>query len=346
MSLPLDKINPQFRQLIDLLFFTDRMDLDLSAFKNLFKENHNINFEYVWDRFRKSSEIFWENGSQFWSHRLSFLLSLNERIITDAISPYLERRMSVLMRGPADINIKYHIEYLQFVEFCKIKAAKKENLTYIKNFLVDMPSHINLNKIISMIDSLIPFVFADYNEYADAISKKITHSARHFDLLIALEKKGLKFNRVPMARIAKELILERTFNEKNRRSFFTLINDEEILGLLKKDYNKSFKKRLVALLNSCDYSIIEEFHLRNIKNIISLDPSVADELASIYADKLYLRGTGHKKANADRLIRMLKTFPQISSKKILAYLSANNKMSDIKYILSSFPGLKNLAVFV
>lgn len=346
MPFQLDKINPKFRQLTDLLFFSDRIDLDLIEFKNLLKENIAIHFEYFWDRFRKCSEMFWENGEQFWSHRLSFLLSLNEKNIIDNLYPYLERRMALLMRSQSAISIKHNVEYLQFVEFCKIKASKKENIFYIKNFLIDMPSHVNTITIINVINSLIPFVFSDYNEYTEAISKKITHSSRNFDLLIALEKNGLKFNRAPMVKLVKELILERVLNDKNRRSFFTLINDEEILSLLKKDYNKSFKKKLITLLNSCDYSMIEEYHLRNIKNIINLDPTIADELASIYADKLYIRGTGHKKANADRLIRMLRIFPQISSRKILAYLSSNNKMSDIKYILTSFPELKKLAVFV
>jgi hypothetical protein len=73
---------------------------------------------------------------------------------------------------------------------------------------------------------------------------------------------------------------------------------------------------------------------------------VADELAVMYADELYSRGSGHKRANADRLIRLLKTVPQVSQKRMLVYLSSNNRMGDIKYILSAFPELKKLAAFV
>jgi hypothetical protein len=42
----------------------------------------------------------------------------------------------------------------------------------------------------------------------------------------------------------------------------------------------------------------------------------------------------------------MKTFPQISPKKILAYLSSQNKMTDIKYMLLAFPNLRKLAAFV
>jgi hypothetical protein len=73
---------------------------------------------------------------------------------------------------------------------------------------------------------------------------------------------------------------------------------------------------------------------------------VVDELAIIYADKLYQRRTSHKKSNADRLIRLLKSVPQITPKKILAYLSSRNQVPDIKYILSAFPDLRKLAAFV
>lgn len=346
MAIQLDKINPKFRQLTDLLFFTDRADLDLSEYKSLLKENYEPHFSYVWDRFRKSSEIFWENGEQFWSHRLSFLLSLNEKTLTKNIEEHLEKRMVQSVRLKHSVNIKYDIEYLQFLEFCKIKHDRKENLNSVKVYLTEMPSHLGVDKLINIVNSFIPIVFKDMNEYVEAVTKRITQSARSFDLLAELEKQGVKFDKGPVVSLARDIVLERAHNEKNQRAFFTIINDAGIRDAIKKDYDAPYRERLLDLLQSCDYQMIEEQHLRNIKNIVELDETVADELAIIYADKLYARSTGHKKANADRLIRLLKMVPQVTPKKILAYLSSNNKMSDIKYVLSAFPDLRKLAAFV
>jgi hypothetical protein len=346
MTINLIKINPKFRQLVDLLLFSDRMDLDLSEFKSFLKENYDINFEYVWDRFIKSSEIFWENGEQFWSHRLSFLLGLNERNLSKSIEEHLEKRMFNLIRVKEEANILYDIEYLQFLEYCKIKSARQESLISIKNYLTELPAHIKFDKLINIISSFVPIVFADINEYAEAITKKITQSARSFDLLIALEKHGVSFDKQPIVKLAREIIVERARNEKNCRAFFTILNNTEIRTKLKQEYKPSYRKKLLDLLDCCDYHMIEEHHLCNIKNLIELDNTIADELSIIYADKLYHRNTGHKKANADKLIRLLKTIPQIVPKKILAYLSSHNKMSDIKYILSAFPELRKLAAFV
>lgn len=346
MATQLDKINPKFRQLVDLFFFSDRMDLDLSEFKPLLKENSEYHFDYLWDRFRKSCEIFWEQGEQFWEHRLSFLLSLNDKNLSKHIEEYLEKRMFSAIRAKNELNISYDIEYLQFLEYCKIKHSKKESLASVKNYLIEMPPHLRTDKLIGVVNSFIPYVFTSINEYAATITKKITHSPRHFDLLLALERHGIWFDKKPIINLAREIILERAHNEKHRRAFFTILNDKTIRDGLKTEYNLSYRPKLLSLLESCDYQMIEEHHLRNIKNIVELDPGLIDELAVIYADKLYHRSTGHKKANADRLIRLLKMIPQIAPKKILAYLSSNNKMSDIKYVMSAFPELRKLAIFV
>jgi len=41
----------------------------------------------------------------------------------------------------------------------------------------------------------------------------------------------------------------------------------------------------------------------------------------------------------------MKFVSEIARKKILAYLSSNNKIFDIKYVLSAFPELRKLAAF-
>lgn len=349
MTVQLDRVNPKFRQLTDLLFFSDRMDLDLSEFKSLLKENYNNHHAYMWDRLQKCTEVFWENGEQFWSNRFAFLLSLDEKQVSKNLEELLETRMFELVRNKSQVNIAYDIQYLQFVEFCKLKFQKKEDLSNIKNYLMELPSHSSVEKLVNIVNSFTPFVFNSLNDYADHLARKITQSSRNFDFLLALEEmapENFFLDREPIVKLAKDIIIDRSLNDKNRRAFFNIINDKKIMLSLKKEYHISMRVRLVSLLDSCEYQMIEEHHLRNIKNILELDPSLADDIVEIYAAKLYGRSSGHKKANADRLIRLVKTIPEISSRKVLSFLSSNNKMNDIKYVLSSFPDLKKLAAFV
>jgi hypothetical protein len=298
------------------------------------------------DKFRKSTDIFWESGADFWFSRISFLLSLNDKLITKSIEAHLEKRVVQLIRFKYEININYDIEYMQYLQFCQAKFARKENLNFIKNFLIDLPPHVKFDKLISLVKTFIPIVFKDLEDYAQHIIRKITQSSNHFLVLIALEQYGVVVDKKPIIDLAVQIIADRAFSEKNRRTLFTILSDRNLLSLLQDRYKKEHKAKLLDLLNECDYREIEEHHLSNIKNLIELDPSIADDLAILYADKLFARNTGHKRANADRLIRLINNVPQVSSKRILAHLSHRNKMSDIKHILAAFPDLKKLAAFV
>jgi hypothetical protein len=343
---PLSRVNPKFREITDLLLFSDRMDLDLSDYKRLLRENYNDHFDYLLDRFSLGSEVCWEIGAVFWENRLTFLFSLNEKKISTEIETYLESRVTELFRSKDDVSPVYDVEFLQFIELCKVKKNNCEPLNSIRTYLTESPPHMKFDKLIGIVEAFIPIVFEDMNEFAEIIGKRITNSIRNFDLLMELESRGIVFDKQPILNLARELIVERTRSDKNLRAFFIILNNDEIRARLKDDYSTSYREKILDLLDYCDYSLIEEFHLRNMKNLVELDLGLADELAVIYADKLYSRSTSHKKANADRLIRLLKTIPQIYPKKILAYLSANNKMFDIKYMLTEFPDLKKLAAFV
>ena len=321
------------------------MDLDLSDYKTLLRENHALHREYLWSRFQRSSEIFWEQGSQFWFHRLEFLFSLNEHSLNEEIAAYIEKRMFNLIKNKYVVDLNFDIEFQQFLEYCRVKKQRDESLQVIKEQLLGLPSQVSAQKLMQMIYHFVPLLFKDVNEYTDHIAKRIPSSARNFELLRELETSGLPFNKQPVMQLAKELLMDRTQNDKNRRALFAMLFDPSILSYLK-SMQLSFKDRIISLLNASDYKEIEDHHLGNIKNLLELEPTLGDDIASIYAEKLYARGTGHKKANADRLIRLLKTFPQIQPKKVLAFLSSNNKMTDIKYMLSAFPDLRKLAAFV
>lgn len=345
MPIQLDKINPKFRQLVDQLCFSDRLDIDLSDFKQLLRENIHVHHEYLWDRLQKSTEIFWDQN-QFWLNRFSFLFSLNEKALIKKLEGYLEKRMFNMIKQKNHVNILYDIEYVQFIEFCKVKHLYHESLLNVKNYLIDLPSETQFDTLITVIQSFIPFLFKDIDEYAEQLLNKIICSTRNFDFLVALEQYGYKLDREPIAQLAYNLITDYSHNNKSCRAFFYLINDKEVFALLKQKYLPSCRKKITNFLKACDLHLLEELHLRNIKNILELDSLLMDDLVELYAGKIYDRDLGHKTANIDKLIKLVKTCPQISPRKILAYLSSNNKVPDIKYIVRAFPDLKKLAAFV
>lgn len=339
-----ENLNPKFRNLTDLLFYSDRMDLNLSEYKSLYKENRVEHGTYLLNIFKRAADIFWEDNHLFWTNRLAFLFSMNEKQISEEISSFLEKRMFNLFKFKVDINIKYDIEFQQFLAYCTVKFQRNEELNLVKEHLLSLPSSTSAVRLMQIIPNFIPLFFKDINEYTDHIVKKITQSARNFELLRELEGLGCSFDKQPTISLAKDLLLERVYNDKNRRALFALLHDRAILDSLKMIQIPN--SRLVSLLNASDYKEIEDRHFSNIKHLLELDSSLGDDIASIYATKLYTRGTGHRKANADRLIRLLRMFPQISPKKVLAFLSSNNKMIDIKYMMSAFPELRRLAAFV
>jgi hypothetical protein len=341
--LQLDKVDPNFRKAADLLFFTDRTDLGIddkfvTAFLN--NEHHH---PYLWDRFQRSTEIYWDES--FWLNRFGVTISLSKKFV-DETEAYLlsqfKRKLNHIWDGkPINDNSR-----IQFVAWTKVKSQRKLSTTIIKEFLLVLPYNTGANDLVKIVENFIPHIFPSMDDYITAISQKVAQSARAFQVLHQLERQGIKIDRQPLLKLASDLLSKRALNRKNRRSLFSMLDDASVMKHLKLSYDKDRHTRLLELIRECDYKEIEDYHLRNIKNLLELDPSIADELLSIYADKLYSRGTGSKRANVQRLIRACKEFPQFSSKKLLAYLSTNNKMSDIKYIVSSFPELKTLIPFI
>jgi hypothetical protein len=337
----LEKIDPKFRLLADQLFFTDRVDLDVSNFQTLLGSGAD-HYYYLWDRFLRGTEIFWEES--FWLNRFEFVLdNLPKKMVQEMESHLLSQFRNI--SHYFNSKMLYDNRHVQFIAWVKSKSLKKENLSTIQDFLTNAPHIMDTRSLVEMVGHFIPFLFPSMDEYVTILSKK-AGVFRNFQVLKDLEALGYKVDKSLVFKMARDLLFKRVPNRSNRRSFFSLLGDSSVMADLKSAYLPIHRPRLVALIKECEFREIEEYHLRNMKSLLELDSTVAEELLFTYADKLYARGYGNKKANVDRLIRACKTFPQFSPKKILAYLSANNRMSDIKHIVSAFPDLKMLVPFL
>lgn len=341
--LQLELVQPKFRKLVDQLFFTDRTDIDTVDWHLLFA-NSDIHFEYLLDRIRRSREIFWEES--FWIDRFEFLLTANPRKFEQEFEAKLLSEFKQLLMHTYKPSPLHNNVYLQLIAWTKAKNNKKLGTKAIEELLIGMLHFTSADQTLEVIESFIPHIFQSFEDYVAVISKNVSQSARNFQMMKELEQLGVMLDKDPMFKLSRDLLFKRALNRPNRRTLFNLFTDTSIMTHLKGQYKPEHRTRLIALIKSCDYKEIEEEHLRNIKNLLDLDATIADELLATYAGKLYARGTGDQGANIKRLIRVCKMFPHFSPKKVLVWLSNNNKMANIKFLISAFPELKPLVPFV
>jgi hypothetical protein len=342
----LNQLHPRFRQLTDLLCFSDIQDLNVSEYRGLLRANLANHSAYLWDRLTKCTEIAWENGSQFWAHRFALLLELNDKKLLARLEEHVEKRAHQLIRAQEHLDPRYDIEYLQFVELCKAKRARGHSLDKVKQYLLNLPCHCSFDKMIGLVQSFIPMAFSDLQEYATQLAHRIESSMSHFDVLLAMEKHGFALERQPIAQVAFQLIMERPHNTKSCRTFLYLLDDAQVTRLLKQEYQASHRDKLLALLEHGQIAMLERNKFAPIKSLLELDASLTEDLFNLYATKVYERDGGHKTANADKLIKLTKACPNMSPRKIVSFLSKHSKLKDLKYIVASFPELKKLSAFV
>lgn len=336
------RVDPKFRLITDQLFFTDRTDLDLTDYAQyLSKTEHR---QYLWDRFTRSAQIFWEES--FWISRFNIVFELKDKKLIDDMDTLILNSFRNFITHNYHTSLDYHNQYIHMIAWAKVKNERKENIQPIKEMLLSLPHMMNADYLMPVVKKFVPFIIPSIDDYAKTLSKNLGHSTRSFQVLKSLEAQGLSMDKEPTFKTVRDLLVKRATNRPNRRSFMGMLADKEVMTHLQGFYQPEHRDRLLSIIKACDYKEIEEHHLRNIENLLKLDASIADELLETYAIKLYSRYTGHKGANVKRLIRACKTFPQFSPKKVLAWLSAENKMSDIKFMLSAFPDLKKLSAFV
>lgn len=340
----LSLVDPKFRKLVDQLFFTDRTDIDTSEFQHLFA-NKDVHYDYLWDRIRRSKEIFWEES--FWIDRFEFLLTVSPKKIEQELESTLLSEFKQLLMRSYGASPAYNNVYLQLIAWAKAKNNKKLGIKAIEELLVGLIHFTSVEETLKVIKEFVPHIFPTFDDYISIISKNVPQSGRNFQMMKELERLGVVLDKEPVYKLARDLLFKRALNRPNRRTLFNLFTDDAVMTHIKGQYKTvEHKTRLVDFVKSCDYKEIEEQHLRNIKNLLDLDPTIADDLLTTYADKLYARGTGAQGANVKRLIRACKTFPHFSPKKVLVWLSNNNRMPNIKFLVSAFPELKPLVPFV
>lgn len=339
----LAKIDPVFRRLTDLLFFTDRMDIDASNFLELLGKTDD-HYEYLWDRFLRSVEINWDET--FWLDRFDLLLKNNPRDLKHEVEKFLlvkfrRQAMWYSFKGKEGANN----EYTLLVAWSKAKAARKENISQVKSYLMEFPFNVKVETVSSTIQDFIPSIFANTSDFVSCLVQNSGQYARTLDVLKSLEKLGMPVEKTQLYKLAGNLLTKQNYSYYNRRSFFTLLADPDIFTSMKTDYHADQRTPLLSLVMSSDYKELENNGFLNMHNLLQLDASIADEMMDKYVQSLYSRGYGNKKANVQRLITLCRNYPQFSTKKVLMSL-ADHGSRNVGAFAAAFPELQNLVAFV
>ena len=165
------KVNDEFRFLTDLMFFSDRKDLDFSKYNKLYYLDTKNNLKYFLDKFNKASNICWDN--LFWNDRFKIILSLKDKKLVKLTELHIIKNMQNIIRDKKVLDLEYDSEYIQFVELCKVKKLYNSNFLAIKNFLAELPENTNVVKLDQILKSTTPYVFESFEEYFSFLSKKI-----------------------------------------------------------------------------------------------------------------------------------------------------------------------------
>jgi len=340
----LSKVDPNFRKMTDLLFFSDREDIDIVLYKKLLKENYQINIEYFFDRFCKSCEISWE--PTFWHNRFLFIRSLKDKLLIKRVDSTLYKKIKTYLKNEnIDLNSP---DYLQFVQLCKVKSLHKNDLKSIKTFLMDLFSYVNAYKLYQILNSIIPLIFNSFTDYFYFVAKNSKDHYLTFKVFRSLKKRGVIIEPECLNDMIRSLLFNKNPLGKVRRahSFFFILSDVDCRESFKKTFTSDYSKQIPNFIKYLDLRDMEGEHFSNIKNLIYLDSSLADDIATTYLEKIYARSVVHKKANADKIIKLLKLIPEISPKKVIFWLSSMKRVNDVNYVLKEFPSLKSLVAFL
>lgn len=341
-------INPKFRHLTDLLFYSNRTDLGVSDFRDVLSSDAS-NRKYFLDQFEKGRHIFWENGADLWYFRLSLIYKIDKRLKRNIITR-IEKNMAALLANKKSrkIDPEKDLDLQIYIQHCKVKKDNGEDMSLIRSYLMNLPSQVKKEYVIHVIQCFIPVIFKSMRDYSDIVVHNVTKSFWNFGVLKELEKNGFYVDKARLARIAIDIYLRRARNNYNIQVFFNLLEDKEVLELVKKGYKPEHYSQFIDLIRNSGYIIFSNhnYSFDNIRNLIDIDPTITDTITKIYIDNLYTRYPKHNRANADRIVKLIKTIPEVSEKTVLAYLSSLNKMADLTHILQEFPELKKLSAFI
>lgn len=341
-----EKISSRFRQLTDLLFYTDRKDLDLAEFGQLLN-NCGANYSnYFITSFEKSTNIAWENIVDYWFYRFCFILSLENKKIKKAVLTQVENRFFYFIERAYDLKINLSI--IQYVQLCRARKHLGLSLEKEKKYLLGLSNFLVPQRSVDVCELFIPIIWRNKKHLIENIISRFSKLHHVDSMLLYLRDNNYKLNDKKIARKAIDLCIRGKETQASSILFFNMLNDENVFEAFKSMYTDELRQKLYKKVENLEISSLT--HGSNGFNIVSvvssIDPELIDPLTELYVSYTYSRYIRHKKSNVDRIIKFIKTVDGVNPKVVLVCMSKLNKNKDIKKVLEAYPELKKLALFV
>lgn len=336
-------ITPQqrFRQQTDQIFTHSNFDIiDRKQYSADFfiRDNQSYFWTVLFNSFKSNT------NTTYLENIFDFLLSLDYSYLSYELERMAFNKMVDLLCYNTE-DYKNNVAYIQALIFAKVLKNRKIASSYGKRILLSYRHPSRALQIIDVVKDFVPTIFKNQEEYFTLLSKKVEESVGTFKFIMELEKLGFPIDKAPLNNLALRLLSKRKFNDVNRKWLFRFFDNREIFEFLKSNYKSEYKDRLLKLVDGAYFYEIDGFELKNMKLLLELDKSIAEDLIKKYADKLYNRWTGHKFANVNRLIKAVKTFDCFSARNMLVYLSQKDRSNDIAHWINAFPELQHLGSF-
>ncbi len=275
---------------------------------------------------------------------MTVLLGLESAVVTKAVEKFVNKRLVALFRNRQDLNIKYYTEFIQYLEFTKVKYNRKENLSHIRNYLLELPNSFKVEKVIEIVKLFVPVIFKDVNEFATQLCKKIIHSPKNLLILKELEKKGVQYNRQLLVDCF-ELVLTKPTTHKTAKAFMALMEEKEVVAHLK-GLNSSHGSKMDELLFELNFKDFEHNKYVVFDNLTQNYEDLIQPLLELYIDKLLLRGSRYMKSNCNRCARLCQALPCFEPKMVFHYFSSKNKLEYVREFSNLYPAFKQYIPFL
>lgn len=341
-----NKITPRFRYLTDLLFYTERKDLDLAEFGELLNSCDSNSSNYFLTRFERAANISWENIKDYWFHRFCFIIALNNKKIKKGVYYLVEDRFKFFIERDFDLEINLSI--IQYVQLCCARKylglpldKEKEYLLCLSNFLVP-------ERAVEVCELFIPIIWKNKKHLINNLISKFP-ALHHSDKLLAyLRDNNYSLNNKKLAKQVIDFCVRGKNDPESAKLFFNILGDDKVLDLFKTMYTEELRMKLYKKVESLGVSSLtygtNGFNI--IETVKYIDPELTDQLTELYVTYVYSRYCRHNSSNVDRIIKFIKTVDGVNPKIVLVCMTKLNKNKDIKKIIKAYPKLKKLSLFV
>jgi len=341
-----EKINSKFRQLTDLLFCTDRKDLDLAEFGELLNNCDSNHINYFLSRFDKATSISWDDNPGYWLHRFCFILSSKNKKIKKHVCSQTENRFQYFIERAS--NVKDNLSVMQFVQICCARKHLGLPLEKEKKYLLGLSNLLVASRTIEVCQLFIPVIWRSKRHLIDNIVFRLPKLSHAVSLLEYLRKNGYYLDNKKIAKMAIDSCVRHEISPIKSSLFFNLLNNREVFLEFKNMYTEDLRSTLYKKIEklgttALTYNLVG---LSILEMAIDIDPELSKPLTELYITHLYSRYVRHNRANVDRLVKLIKKIDTINPKIVLVCLTKLNKHKDIKKLIEVYPELKKLALFV